>query len=51
MAHRWLGLAALAVVLAVAMSCGSDREANPPEQQAANDVPVAVLFYPTHGFT
>ena len=50
MAHRWLGLAALAVALAVAMSCGSDRGAIPPEEQAANDVPVAVLFYPTIGF-
>ena len=36
MARNWLGLAALAVALAVAMSCGSDRGASPPEEQAAN---------------
>ena len=40
MARRFLGLAALAIALAVAMSCGSDGGASPPEEQAANDVPV-----------
>ena len=51
MAHRWLGLAAVAVVLAVTLGCNSDQGVNPPEDQAANDVPVGVLFYPTHGFS
>ena len=50
MAHRWLGFAALAVLLAVALSCGSDRGSNSEEESVLGDVPLATLLYVGFGF-
>ena len=46
--RRWVGITAVAVaVVLVAVGCGETTER---EQSKANDVPVATLLYPTHGF-
>ena len=50
MAHRWLGLAALALALTLTMSCGSDRESDSQTENALSDVPLAALVYLWFGF-
>ena len=50
MAHGWLGLAMLTLLLAaMSVACG-DATTGVQEQKAATEVAVAVQFYPTHGF-
>ncbi len=50
MAHRWLGLAALAVVLVVAMACGSAPGEEEPHTSSPKSVPVATIFYQWYGY-
>ena len=55
--RRWLGLSALSVCLVLtAVGCGetslspTPTQTQQPVQYTPGDVPVATLFYPTHGF-
>ena len=50
MARIWLGIAALAVALAVAMGCGTDGPASSEGKSALSDVPLATLLYVGFGF-
>ena len=47
--RRWVGIVAVTVAVLTAVGCGSDAQRT-EGQEMANDVPIATLFYPTHGF-